>query len=195
MHSMKQESQYMPIITLILTIVFTFLLTGCRIENTKDQALISEPPQTSSSTPRPLPQPTQTRSQIPTATALPSPTPISSPTSKPIVTVFAPQLWSDDASYAITTVSASDSSWKWQLISDEKGHVVVCASTVEKAMRTSRSKNKMNNMEVSDAVGKLIAERALHEGIKKVAFDRSGFKYHGRVKALAEGARSGGLEF
>jgi large subunit ribosomal protein L18 len=82
-----------------------------------------------------------------------------------------------------------------QLIFDKVGCVVVCASTVEKALRTMCSEKKMNNMEIAEAVGKLIAERALHENIKKIAFDRSGFKYHGRVKALAEGARGGGLEF
>lgn len=82
-----------------------------------------------------------------------------------------------------------------QLILDEEGRVIACASTVEKVLRTLRDENGMNNMDIAHAVGKLVAERALSENIKKVAFDRSGFKYHGRVKALAEGARSGGLEF
>jgi poly-gamma-glutamate synthesis protein (capsule biosynthesis protein) len=122
---MKQKSRSMSNIALILTIVFTFLLAGCQIENTKDQTPISDPPQTSSSTRRPLPQPTVTRSQIPTAIALPSPTPISSPTSIPIVSVFAPQLWSDDASQAITKLSASDSSWRWRLIADENAADIV----------------------------------------------------------------------
>lgn len=122
---MKQKCRSISNIALILTIVFTFLLTGCRIENTKDHTLIGEPPHASSSTPRPLPQPTQTRSQIPTATALHSSTPISSPTSIPIVSVFAPQPWSDDASQAITTLSASDSSWRWQLIADENAADII----------------------------------------------------------------------
>jgi large subunit ribosomal protein L18 len=51
------------------------------------------------------------------------------------------------------------------------------------------------NVEAAELVGKLVAERAVKAGIKKVAFDRSGFQYHGRIKALADAAREGGLEF
>ena len=56
-------------------------------------------------------------------------------------------------------------------------------------------KNKTGNVEAASAVGKLIAERSLKAGIDKVAFDRSGYAYHGRVKALAEAARESGLKF
>ena len=55
--------------------------------------------------------------------------------------------------------------------------------------------NKSNNIEAAASVGKRVAERALENGIKKVVFDRSGYKYHGRIKALAESAREAGLEF
>jgi poly-gamma-glutamate synthesis protein (capsule biosynthesis protein) len=72
-----------------------------------------------------LPQPTQTKSRVPTTTAIPSPTPISSPTSKPIVTVFAPKIWLEDASNAIAKLSVSDSSWQWQLVSDETAADIV----------------------------------------------------------------------
>jgi|TARA_A100001388_G_scaffold85372_1_gene61607 large subunit ribosomal protein L18 len=68
--------------------------------------------------------------------------------------------------------------------------VIVSASTAEKD-----SKDKSNNIEAAASVGKRVAERALENGIKKVVFDRSGYKYHGRIKALAESARKAGLEF
>ena len=68
--------------------------------------------------------------------------------------------------------------------------VIVSASTAEKD-----SKDKSNNIEAAASVGKRVAERALENGIKKVVFDRSGYKYHGRIKALAESAREAGLEF
>ena len=55
--------------------------------------------------------------------------------------------------------------------------------------------DKSNNIEAAASVGKRVAERALENGIKKVVFDRSGYKYHGRIKALAESARKAGLEF
>ncbi|OGT95343.1 MAG: 50S ribosomal protein L18 [Gammaproteobacteria bacterium RIFOXYB2_FULL_38_6] len=80
-----------------------------------------------------------------------------------------------------------------QIISPEENCVLVSASTVEKELK-SELKN-FGNKSAAASVGKLIAERALKADIKKVAFDRSGFKYHGRVKALAEAAREQGLEF
>jgi len=72
--------------------------------------------------------------------------------------------------------------------------VVTGASTLSPEIR-DEMKNAKNKTEKAKLVGKLIAERAIKKGIKKVVFDRSGYKYHGRVKALAEGAREGGLEF
>ena len=68
--------------------------------------------------------------------------------------------------------------------------VIASASTVEKDLEL-----KSNNVESAEAVGKRVAERAIENGIKKVVFDRSGYKYHGRIKALADSARQAGLEF
>ena len=78
-----------------------------------------------------------------------------------------------------------------QIISSNGAEVLATASTVEKDLR----EGKTGNAEAAAKVGQLIAERAIAKGIKKVAFDRSGFKYHGRLKALADAAREGGLEF
>ena len=78
-----------------------------------------------------------------------------------------------------------------QIIAPEGDKVVATASTLEKDLRGS----KTGNTDAAVAVGKLIAERAKAAGITEVSFDRSGFKYHGRVKALADAAREGGLEF
>jgi large subunit ribosomal protein L18 len=78
-----------------------------------------------------------------------------------------------------------------QIISSDGAEVLATASTVEKDLR----EGKTGNAEAAAKVGQLIAERAIAKGIKKVAFDRSGFKYHGRLKALADAAREGGLEF
>ena len=68
--------------------------------------------------------------------------------------------------------------------------VIVSASTVEKDMNL-----KSNNIDAAMQVGKKVAERALENGVKKVVFDRSGYRYHGRIKALADSARKAGLEF
>ncbi|WP_396587851.1 50S ribosomal protein L18 [Bermanella sp. R86510] len=78
-----------------------------------------------------------------------------------------------------------------QIISSDGSEILATASTVEKDLR----EDKTGNAQAAAKVGQLIAERAIAKGIKKVAFDRSGFKYHGRLKALAEAAREGGLEF
>jgi large subunit ribosomal protein L18 len=78
-----------------------------------------------------------------------------------------------------------------QLISPEGDRVLASASTLDKALRDGKTGNK----DAATAVGRLIAERAKAAGITRVAFDRAGFRYHGRVKALAESAREGGLEF
>jgi large subunit ribosomal protein L18 len=80
-----------------------------------------------------------------------------------------------------------------QVIDDTKGHTLVSASTVEPEVgKQLKGKTKV---EQAGVVGKLLAERALELGIKSITFDRGGFKYHGRVKALAEAAREGGLKF
>ncbi len=78
-----------------------------------------------------------------------------------------------------------------QVIAPEGNKVLASASTLDKALRSGST----GNTEAAAAVGKLIAERAQAAGVAKVAFDRSGFKYHGRVKALADAARESGLEF
>lgn len=78
-----------------------------------------------------------------------------------------------------------------QLISADGGQVLASASTLDKSLRDGVT----SNIEAAGKVGALIAERAKAAGVNRVAFDRSGFKYHGRVQALAEAAREGGLEF
>lgn len=78
-----------------------------------------------------------------------------------------------------------------QVISPDGGKIIATASTVDKELRTGVT----GNVSAAEKVGQLIAERAKKAGIESVAFDRSGFKYHGRVKALADAARSGGLQF
>ena len=80
-----------------------------------------------------------------------------------------------------------------QIISAEGNKVLASASTVEAEVRGSLKSG--GNTEAAAAVGKRIAERAKTIGVEKVAFDRSGFQYHGRVKALAEAARENGLSF
>lgn len=81
-----------------------------------------------------------------------------------------------------------------QVINDEIGHTLVACSTLDKEVR-SQLKEGMKKVEQAKIVGKVLAEKALKLGIEKVAFDRNGYLYHGRVKALAEGAREGGLKF
>ncbi|MBK1648121.1 50S ribosomal protein L18 [Rhabdochromatium marinum] len=81
-----------------------------------------------------------------------------------------------------------------QVIAPNGGQVVACASTVEKTLRES-AEGYSGNTKAAARVGQLIAERAKAAGVEKVAFDRSGFKYHGRVKALADAARENGLRF
>ncbi len=77
-----------------------------------------------------------------------------------------------------------------QVIDDVNGITLVSASTLDKAIEGAGG-----NCEAAKKVGKLVAERALEKGIKEVVFDRGGYIYHGRVAALAEGAREGGLDF
>jgi large subunit ribosomal protein L18 len=81
-----------------------------------------------------------------------------------------------------------------QVVSDDGGQVLAAASTAEKSVREQLNSNG-GNVAAATLVGKLIAEKAKAAGVEKVAFDRSGFAYHGRVKALAEAAREAGLQF
>ncbi|MES1158781.1 MAG: 50S ribosomal protein L18 [Terricaulis silvestris] len=77
-----------------------------------------------------------------------------------------------------------------QLIDDAKGQTIAAASTLEENFKKAGAKK-----DSAAAVGKLIAERAKAKGVKRVIFDRGGYLFHGRVKALADAAREGGLEF
>ena len=77
-----------------------------------------------------------------------------------------------------------------QIIDDVAGNTLVSASSVEKGFE-----GKGGNVEAAKKIGATVAERALQKGIEEVVFDRGGYIYHGRVKALAEGAREGGLKF
>ena len=88
------------------------------------------------------------------------------------------------------SVFRSESNIYAQIIDDVAGNTLVSASTVEKAFEGNGS-----NCEAAKKIGAVIAERALQKGIEEVVFDRGGYIYHGRVKALAEGAREGGLKF
>lgn len=80
-----------------------------------------------------------------------------------------------------------------QIIDDSVGHTIISASSLDKELVTMCDGCK--KAEEARIVGKVLAERALAKGVKQVVFDRGGYQYHGRVKALAEGAREGGLEF
>jgi large subunit ribosomal protein L18 len=77
-----------------------------------------------------------------------------------------------------------------QVIDDVAGRTLVSASTVDKDGKT-----KGGNVAAATAIGKLVAERAREKGVKQVVFDRGGYQYHGRIKALADAAREAGLEF
>ena len=77
-----------------------------------------------------------------------------------------------------------------QVIDDSRGTTLVSASSVDKGAKTNGG-----NVAAAKTIGKLVAERAKDKGIKSVVFDRGGYKYHGRVKALADAAREAGLEF
>ena len=88
------------------------------------------------------------------------------------------------------TVYRSSQHFYAQIFDSLGSKVIVSASTVEKDMNL-----KSNNIDAAMQVGKKVAERALENGVKKVVFDRSGYRYHGRIKALADSARDAGLEF
>jgi len=78
-----------------------------------------------------------------------------------------------------------------QIIDDLKGATLAAASSLEKDMRSKTGAN----VDAAKAVGKLVAQRAIEKGVKSVVFDRGGYLYHGRIKALADAAREGGLQF
>jgi len=80
-----------------------------------------------------------------------------------------------------------------QIINDQVGHTLVSASTVDEEVR--QQMDGLDKTAQAHVVGKVLAERARANGVTQVVFDRGGYKYHGRVKALAEGSREGGLEF
>ena len=80
-----------------------------------------------------------------------------------------------------------------QVIDDLKGQTVASASSIEKDMRGSLKTGA--NVDAAKAVGKLVAERAMQKGVTTVVFDRGGYLYHGRIKALGDAAREGGLKF
>ncbi|EAR07274.1 50S ribosomal protein L18 [Reinekea blandensis] len=89
------------------------------------------------------------------------------------------------------TVSRSNQHIYAQIIAPNGGQVVASASTLDKTLRSGAT----SNIDAASKVGALVAERAKAAGVEEVAFDRSGYKYHGRVKALADAAREGGLKF
>ncbi len=78
-----------------------------------------------------------------------------------------------------------------QVINDDKGSTVAAASSLDKDLRA----NNGSDVDTAGAVGKMVAERALKAGVKDVIFDRGGYRFHGRVKALADAARAAGLSF
>ena len=78
-----------------------------------------------------------------------------------------------------------------QVFSVDGKQILAQASSLDKELKATNG----GNVEAAEKVGELVAKRAIEQGIKKVTFDRSGYKYHGRVKSLADGARSEGLEF
>jgi len=83
-----------------------------------------------------------------------------------------------------------------QVIDDLTGETLVSASTVEPAVKGALDKAaRGGNLKGAEAIGKVIAERSIEKGIKRVVFDRSGFLYHGRIRAVADAARKAGLEF
>lgn len=89
------------------------------------------------------------------------------------------------------SVYRSNSEIYAQLIDDKGGKTLLAVGSVDKAVKSA----KINKIEKAKMVGKLIAEKAVANGITAVVFDRNGFLYHGRIKSLAEGAREGGLKF
>ena len=82
-----------------------------------------------------------------------------------------------------------------QLIDDVKGHTLVSASTMEAKLVSENELKSTSNLDAAKAVGTVLAKRAIEKGIEKIVFDRSGYIYHGKIKALADAARDAGLKF
>jgi large subunit ribosomal protein L18 len=83
-----------------------------------------------------------------------------------------------------------------QVVDDLKGETLVAASSVEPSIKGTFAKDvRGGNLKGAQAIGEVIAKRAIDKGIKRVVFDRSGFLYHGRIRAIADAARKAGLEF
>jgi len=89
------------------------------------------------------------------------------------------------------SVFRSNSEIYAQLVDDKAGKTILAVGSVDKSIKAA----KTNKIEKAKMVGKLIAEKAVANGISEVIFDRNGFLYHGRIKSLADGAREGGLKF
>jgi large subunit ribosomal protein L18 len=92
------------------------------------------------------------------------------------------------------TVNRSSQHIYAQIINDEEMHTVAAASTLDKEIREKITPG-MKKIDQSRLVGEVLAKRAVEKNITNIAFDRNGFLYHGRIKALADGARKGGLNF
>ena len=82
-----------------------------------------------------------------------------------------------------------------QIVDDDSSKTIMGISTLAEQLKGFKSESRNRRIEVAFEAGKLLAEKAKEAGVEKVIFDRGGYKYHGRVKAFAEGARKGGLEF
>ena len=94
------------------------------------------------------------------------------------------------------SVFRSESHIYAQVVDDLKGQTLVAASSVEPSIKGGFPKEvRGGNLKGAEAIGKAIAERSIAKGIKRVVFDRSGFLYHGRIRAVADAARKAGLEF
>lgn len=91
------------------------------------------------------------------------------------------------------TVFRSNTNIYAQIIDGNNNKIIATASTLEAEVK--KKLKSRSNVDAAVEIGKRIAEKAVKAGVKVVAFDRSGYKYHGRIKALADGARAGGLEF
>lgn len=99
---------------------------------------------------------------------------------------------SGDSTRPRLTVFRSNTEIYAQLIDDASGKTITASSSKEKTLAKEKSKSKL---EKAKSVGAAIAKKAVEKGIKEVVFDRNGFLYHGRIKALADGARENGLKF